>query len=1245
MLFVILQQQFDLVVLSAMQATVHTSALFFALIMVFGGFFLLEYVTAILCITYAEITASGKFSENADQTLLQIELSEGTHHRADKHVDTLDNSAEGNRSQMRHKISLNATMVSVRNPAGGFFDRFWFWEKRIREWSHRTHKTKDVDSHPLLNVYLELNMEAFERIQKRVKETHGQDSKIVQFWTIGFDMIAYVLAAMIMYPVPASEVYGAKGWHGSSIFGVVSHWEMGVTALSVVEVVSQIVLSYSRINSRLEGFEPPDEQSYDGLSWIIWAVFVADMLIKMIAFKGPMQYVQSSLNQLDLATTTAQLCGMMTWMHPNLAGLRVTRWICVLALARKFSKFHTLVEKAFGTLSQSVLAIFIIVFFLVTVAIAGQQIFAGADWTDYPRPYFGTFYESLVSVIEVSSNGGLVSMLNYGLTVGPHTCVYLILSTLFVNLLLVRLMIPFMLKNCDESEKFKIRYQIFFGQILGGNALLWEHTKEHARLLAFFQRHQSDDHDEAEFLRRAAEQVKGALKSHHEFARIHFPLNTQDMSHMPRAFSAELQHPQHFLEGKHDDTDRVHHHQDGTDSGNHTSEAPVCRAKRIPVRRAKSIPNAVLAWHAYGHLDFAEYDDTDNMSEVRKFKKAFVRVIHNQWYEPVMALLVVGACFVYAEQTRLGRDDLPQALRIWLKWALIIWFQIEMVLKIWISYGKSASKITYYTDPWHAMEIIAVFGMWDALVPSIPYARGLSNLRFFHLFRVLRTLSILPDIELAYHRLEAISYDIMYCLFLISCLIIAFTTLAMPLFGGLFSNCDDPDMPDRLECSGFSYLAVGSQEDEVYVLRSRSWDTPTENFDSLPSALGTSFALFLNTGWSQVIKQATSVTSAGMQPLRYGLGAMGLALVAFQVLAMVLRQLLIAMVINSLKISSGSGLQTDAQKAWFATQRMCRSKCLAYMVSKGSTGSKGWSVAIALKRHWLFRTTIEITIIINVVTMLCVTYSASEMQEDIIQSINFACLVVYYIEMLTALVADAHIYFLSSWNVFDAIINIVSTLDLYYWYTDVNGGEPSFEIMSLRSARVLRLVKLAGRSPQISILLNFSVKALRTSIGCYILWFFIMILFAIPAHQMFSGIRQSVVADPTTLSNFETFALSVLFLFRIAVQNNFIYEARELQIQAPYCTAANLTRVESFDLTKEHSDCGPDPASIWIFFICFCAISRLVIVPFIAGSGENFDFAFCLGSVYCLDLIILSALFVWQWYSPFLRPWTNCGPF
>ena len=225
------------------------------------------------------------------------------------------------------------------------------------------------------------------------------------------------------------------------------------------------------------------------------------------------------------------------------------------------------------------------------------------------------------------------------------------------------------------------------------------------------------------------------------------------------------------------------------------------------------------------------------------------------------------------------------------------------------------------------------------------------------------------------------------------------------------------------------------------------------------------------------------------------------------------------------------------------------------------------------------------------------------------QFINFICLLVYYVEMITTLVAEAHIYFTNSWNIFDAIINIVSTLDLYYWYFNVDSSEASFEIMSLRSARVLRLVKLAGRSPQISLLLRFSVKAIKSCIGCYLLWFFLMLLFSIPATEMFSNIRQSVQIDSSTYSNFDVLHHSMLYLFRIAVQNSFIQEAKELQVREPYCTVANQTLVQSGEGSV--GDCGPDSVSIWVFFTLYTGLSRLVIVPFIAGCGKRFLLCVC----------------------------------
>jgi hypothetical protein len=114
-----------------------------------------------------------------------------------------------------------------------------------------------------------------------------------------------------------------------------------------------------------------------------------------------------------------------------------------------------------------------------------------------------------------------------------------------------------------------------------------------------------------------------------------------------------------------------------------------------------------------------------------------------------------------------------------------------------------------------------------------------------------------------------------------------------------------------------------------------------------------------------------------------------------------------------------------------------------------------------------------------------------------------------------------------------------------------------------------------------------------------------MVLFAIPASMMFSQTRQTDSIDPTTYSNFDDFGMSLLFLFRIAVQNNFVYPVSDLAIQKPYCTSTNYTLIETSSDQTGIGDCGTDIVSVWIFFSCFQALSRLVIVPFIAGCGGD----------------------------------------
>jgi hypothetical protein len=1184
-LFIVLQQEFDDVALPTMEATVQTSATFFCAIMVFGGFFVLEYLTAILCITYSEVVALNPdfhHVQSADQVLLQIELAEG--HRREQTLDTsfdssdpptglssrihedLEGKHDGAENDMKGMVRNQSIKIvdRIRPPASsGILDKIVFWKTQFVDWSSRQPKTKDVHSLPLLNFSLDVNVEAFERIQKRVEESNGYDSKLYKQCRKGFDMISYCAAGAIMCPNSASEMHGAQGWYGSSDSGVISYWELGITILSVIEVIFHFGLSSARIESRRAGVEPSDEQAQSGENWIILSIFLVDMTVKLIAFRTPAAYLKPTLNKIDACTTTAEFIGMLTWKHPNLAGFRILRWITVMALARNISSFHQLTDRAFGSPAESMVVVIVIIVFTFAVALFGQQSFAGADWTDYPRPYFNTFYASVVSIIELSSNSGLLSMILQGYTVGKVTSVYLMCAIVFVNLLLMRMMIPFMLQKCDEPEMFKIRYQIFFGRVLGDDAHIWTNTKEHVQMLAFFKDFNSPEHDEAAFLSKVNSRPPNDVEQ-----------NCPDPS------------------------------DEGCENGTDGLRADIAPHQVKLEDRLKTIRNATRAWHAYGKLAYGMTEHV--LSETNHSKKAIIKKLaykatSSKFYEPIISCAVIAACYVFADDKLW---EFSAEFRILLRWLFIAFFCTEILTKLWLSYGKSLEKKMYYKDPMFIVDLLAMFGLLNVAILGRPSNRGLSNLRFFQLFRVMHGLAVIPDIRLAYERLWAVSALIFYCLLLIFCLVIAFTMFAMPLFGGLFARCDD-FVANLSECSGVSYLTAGNPDEQVYILRHRVWETPTENFDTVTNGFGTAFALFLNFGWGNVINQSMSVTSAGIQPLRYATGTMGLVFITYQFCAMILRQLLIAMTINSLKITSGSGFLTDDQKTWSATLRMCQSKCTAYM-SRGMPGGKGLEAAISLKRHPYFRMLVEFTIVINVITMLCVSYGASKLQEDIMQYINFACLIVYYVEMIVALLAQVHVYFLSGWNLFDMLINIVSTIDLYFWFTDVDGAEPSFEILSLRSARVLRLVKLASRSPQLSILLNFSIKAMKSCIGCYMLWTSLIVIFAIPANQMFSGIRQGYTIDDASYSNFNSWQHSMLHLFRIAVQDNFVYEADELNVQAPYCTVVNQTAVDDSEgRSSLQSDCGPDHVSVWMFFTCFSAFSRIVIVPFIAGCGNS----------------------------------------
>jgi hypothetical protein len=127
---------------------------------------------------------------------------------------------------------------------------------------------------------------------------------------------------------------------------------------------------------------------------------------------------------------------------PSLRGLRVIRIGTVLCLGKRWSNFYKVASPP-GGLGYGLTAVALPLFFIMMLAITGQQMFGGAnvDGSGQERSFFGTFYLSFVSMIQLATQDKLLEMLNQGLSVGPHTVVFLILTCLLLNVVFLKLMI------------------------------------------------------------------------------------------------------------------------------------------------------------------------------------------------------------------------------------------------------------------------------------------------------------------------------------------------------------------------------------------------------------------------------------------------------------------------------------------------------------------------------------------------------------------------------------------------------------------------------------------------------------------------------------------------------------------------------------------------------------------------------------------------------------------------------------
>lgn len=534
---------------------------------------------------------------------------------------------------------------------------------------------------------------------------------------------------------------------------------------------------------------------------------------------------------------------------------------------------------------------------------------------------------------------------------------------------------------------------------------------------------------------------------------------------------------------------------------------------------------------------------------VRRF--AHATVVH-PWFDHLMLafIIFVSMCLTLDqasvdEQSRLGRF-----LHIVNILSAVI-FNLEMVLKV-VAWGLYFNEGAYLRDGWNVIDmIVAVTSILDVAVPA-SQTGVISALRVLRALRPVKLVSQSENMQVVLAALMA-SVPKIARVFLISCLFyLVFGILGVQLFSGLMYRCQlatdefDVALVDKSTCLGLSGY---------------EWVNPSyANFDDIGHALLTLFEVGSLEGWPLVMYRAVDISGEDQAPQRDNNQPFALYFVAFIIVGnFLVNNLFVGVVISSFTSMKerllGHASLSESQKVWLEINHMLLFVELRAH-HKPPQGSSWWARMIRtplfrLATNVWFDLAISMLIILNIIVMAMWFYQYPSAYGTFLDTASYTFTALFVIEAIIKIVGLGPTqYFSVRWNAFDFLIVLGSVIGIPLSTT----FDPTV-LRIFRTARIVRVVKSVSGLKSLFASITIALAPLANVGGLVALFLFV---FSIMAMHMFGQIAWDDQGYINRYSNFDTFPIAMLTLFRCATGEdwNKIMDACRLR-RGSECTAQN----------------------------------------------------------------------------------------
>ena len=526
------------------------------------------------------------------------------------------------------------------------------------------------------------------------------------------------------------------------------------------------------------------------------------------------------------------------------------------------------------------------------------------------------------------------------------------------------------------------------------------------------------------------------------------------------------------------------------------------------------------------------------MSGTNKFRLMLTSIASAKWFEFLILFVILFSSVTLAMDSPSVDPDsrLREILNV-CDLIFTIIFTIELLVKV-LAFGFILHRGSYMRNSWNVLDFIIVVSSLMSLAFD---SESLSIMKSFRLMRALRPLRMVSRMKgmqivvtCLIKSMPAVINVVMFGGFQF----LVFGILGVQLFGGKFYKCNDMKIEDslgnqvllthRANCTGTFVCEPGDICENVGEVYDRRWENSFLNFDNLGEAIISLFIVTTMDDWMRISYGCMDAVGVDRQPIENNAPYMALYVFIFVFLgALFWVNLLVGVIIdnyNQIVSDMGSeNLLTDSQKQWLDVLKLR---------AIGKQGDKKKDLPenpirralFKIVMHPVFEYTIMGCILLNVLVLACTYYDQGETYELVLKIFNFTFTVVFLCEATLKIIALKPLpYWEDHWNKFDLFICLASIPDFFL----EKGGFAT----AVRIFRIGRMFKLVQGAKGLRTLFNTLLQSLPAVWNVGSLLFLLLCVYGVLGMNLFG--KPGLIIYDVPHANFNTFGMSLNTLFRV----------------------------------------------------------------------------------------------------------------